>query len=292
MGRKILAVSLALVMVLSFAACDGGGGEGLPTAQEIIDGAIQALDDVRSYEFEMDMSLDMVAEDEGETLEMSMEMDYSGALDLDNKQLRLEVTASVAMPGEDEEEMGMEAYLVDNIGYMMIEEPGEEPVWDKDEFSEAEWEEAWESTVETLSLAEPQLELLETAEVEVIGSESVKGVDCYVLQITLDAEQLWEMIMQQAMLGFGGSLGLPEFSEELFDKVSHSSSMKQWVAKDTYFLMKVETDMSIELTAEAMGFPEEEGEATIDLAMTILVYNYNQPVSIELPPEAEEATEY
>ena len=39
------------------------------------------------------------------------------------------------------------------------------------------------------------------------------------------------------------------------------------------------------------GSPEEEGVVTMDMAVGLLVYNYNQPVSIELPPEAEEAVE-
>jgi len=47
--------------------------------------------------------------------------------------------------------------------------------------------------------------------------------------------------------------------------------------------------MVMELTPEAMGFPEEEGEMTMNITMTLLAYDYNKPISIELPPEAEEA---
>lgn len=48
---------------------------------------------------------------------------------------------------------------------------------------------------------------------------------------------------------------------------------------------------AVELTPEAMGSPEEEGVFTMDITMSLLAYNYNQPVSIVLPPEAEEAVE-
>jgi len=282
MGKKILAMSLVLVMVLSFIAC--GGGE-LPPAQEIVDGTTQALDDIRAYEFEMDMTIDMAGEAEGETFEATIEIDYGGALDLDNRQMRMDMTASVVVPGEDEIEMEMEAYLIDSTGYMMTDVPETGPVWEKEEVSETDWEEI----IEALTLAEPHLELLEAAEVEVIGSEKVKGVDCYVLRVTPDMEQLWETVMRQATLGFAEGIGLPELTEEILDEASYSFSVKQWVAKDTYFLMKVEIDMAIELTAEAMGV--EAGEMSIDSAMTMLAYNYNQPVSIELPPEAEDAVE-
>jgi len=281
MGWKILIMSLVLVMVLPFTAC--GEGVESPSAQEIVDGATQALDDIRTYEFEMDTTLDMAGEVEGEAFEMTMGIVSSSALDLDNRQIELNMAVNVAMPEEDEMWMTVEAYLIDNMGYAMMDFPGTDPTWEKEEVSEAEWEEV----IEVISLAESQVELLETAEVEVIGSEKVKGVDCYVLQVTLDMAQLWETVMQQATLGFGGEIGWPALTEEILDKASYSFSVKQWIAKDTYFLTKVEIDMAIELTAEAMEV--EEGAVSIDSAMTVLAYNYNQPVSIELPPEAEEA---
>ena len=287
MGRKILAMSMVLVMLLAFSAC---GGETLPTAEQIIDGAIQAQDDIRTYEFEMGMTMDMAGEAEGEAFEATIGMDYSGALDTDNKEMRMTVTASAVATGEEEAETALEAYIVDGTGYSKTIAPGTEPEWEADEFSEEEWEETWEGIVEVLSLAAPQLELLEAAEAEVIGSETVKGVDCYVLRLTPNIKQLWDTIMQQATMGFGGGLGLPEFTEEIFNEASYSLSVEQWVAKDTYFLMKVEIDTTIELTAEAMQVTE--GEMTIDTVLNLLAYNYNQPVSIELPPEAEEAAEY
>ena len=51
-------------------------------------------------------------------------------------------------------------------------------------------------------------------------------------------------------------------------------------------------DMDVELTPEAMGFPAGEGTLTMDITLDFLAYNYNQPVSIVLPPEAAEATDF
>jgi hypothetical protein len=282
MARKILAVSLLLVMALSFIAC---GGETSSPAQEIVDGAVQALDDIQAYEFEMDMAMDMAAESEGEKAEMTMETDYNGALDLANQQMRMDVDINIKITGEDEIEGTIELYLVDGTGYSMTTAPGEDPVWEKEEgISETDWE----GIIEMMMLAKPQIELLEASEVEVIGSESVKGVDCYVLRLTPDMEQLWETVGQQVALGFTEEMGWPVLSAEILDQAFSSLSVKQWIAQDTYFLMKVDIDMNLELTAEAMGVPEEEGVATITVVMKMLAYNYNQPVSIELPPEAEE----
>jgi hypothetical protein len=283
--RKILALSLVLVMALSFVACGGGD---FPPTQSIVDGAVQALDDIQAYEFEMDMAMNMAAESEGEKFELTMEADYSGALDLDNQQMRMDMGLNIKVTGEDDIEGSVEMYLIDGTGYSMTDIPGEDPFWEKEEISEADWEQV----IEALMLARPQIELLEDSEVEVIGSESVKGVDCYVLRLTPDLEQLWATAGRQAALGFTEEMGWPEFGAEVLDKADSSFSVKQWIAQDTYLLMKVEIDINLELTAEAMGVPDEEGVAAITLVMNMLAYDYNQPVSIELPPEAEEAIEY
>ena len=270
MWKKILTIALALAMVLSLVACVQ-----LPPAQEIVNATIESWADVRTYQFDMDMTMDMVAEAEGEAVEMTMVMDSSGALDLENRQMMMDMTTSMAMPGEDEIEMGMAMYLIGDMMYMFMEIPGMEPMWVKSEMPEGTWEE-WNQT-------EAYIGLLEAAQVEVIGSERVGGIDCYVLEVTPDMEQVWQLIMQQAEL----TGEMPPFNEEIF----RSFSVKQWVAKDTYFLTRAEIDVALELTPEAMGFPGEEGLLTMDIAMVLLAYNYNQPVSIELPPEAEEAIE-
>ncbi|GAI30388.1 unnamed protein product, partial [marine sediment metagenome] len=199
MWKKILPMALVLVVVFSFAACVGG-----PSAQEIVDGVIESLDDISTYQFDMDMAMEAAGEAEGEAFEMTMTMGFSGALDLENRQMRADTTMSMALPGEDEMEMGMEMYIIDDVGYMMTDMLGMEPTWMKSEISEADWEEVSEG----MSQAESQLELLQGAQVEVIGSETVKGIDCYVLQLTPDMGQLWQTVMQQTQVA--GEEILPE----------------------------------------------------------------------------------
>jgi len=291
MLKRTLAISLVLVAVLSFTACEEG--EELPSAEEIIDGVIEAMGDVRTQEFDMNMAMGMAGEAEDETFSMTMEMAMSGAVDIENKQMRMEMAMSMATPGEEEEvDMGVEVYLLDDEVYMMMDVPGMESAWRKSELTEEQWEEM----MEVINLAESQLELLDMANVRITGTEEIKGVDCYVLQLTPDMEQLWNLAQEQMELS---GQELPAFGEvidedvieEYLQEIFHSFSVRQWVAKDTYFLMKAEVDMDMELNPEAFGYPEEEGLMTMDIAMSLLAYNYNQPVSIVLPPEAEEAIE-
>ena len=282
MVKKIVTMSLVLVMVLSFTACEG---EGLPSAQEIVDGVIESFDNIRTYQFDMDVTQDQAGEAEGEALEQIVTVGYSGTLDLENIQMRAELTMIAVEPEEDEVEMGVEMYIIDGMMYSMPEAPDiEEPAWMKEEVTAEAWE-MWKG----ISGLENYKELLETAQVEVIGSEQVKGVDCYVLQLTPEMAQLWQIAMGQGGVNGGGIL--PPVPEESLQEIFRSFSVKQWVAKDTYFLMKAEIDMAVELTPEVMSYLGEEGEMSMGITLSFLAYNYNQPVSIVLPPEAEEAVE-
>jgi outer membrane lipoprotein-sorting protein len=277
MMRKILAMSLVLIILLAFTAC---GGEQLPMAQEIVDSAVQALNDVVSYQFETTSTMGVSGEAEGEVIEGSETMNQSGTLDLANWQMHMVLTQHGVMTGADDIDMTQEAYLIDDMVYVMTETSDTGITWMKTAIPAGYWE--------RMNLIGLQTELLETAEIEVIGSEKAGGVDCYVLEATPDKEKLWQLFMQQ--LGITNNT-MPDISPELLNEMLQSYSAKQWVAKDSYLLMKVEVEMSMELTPEIMGSPEGEGEATIHILVTMLVHDYNQPVSIELPPEAEEAIE-
>ncbi|HEX73570.1 MAG TPA: hypothetical protein G4N93_00235 [Dehalococcoidia bacterium] len=275
MWKKIVTISLAIVMVLSLAACTKGDGE-LPSSQEIVNEVIESLDDIRTYQFDMDMTMDVAGEAEGEAFEVTVIMDSSGAVDVENRQMSMDATQSLSMLGQPEMEMGMEMCIVGDMIYMLTEMPEMEAMWAKSQLPEEYWGE--------VSQVEYQTELLEAAQVEVLGSEMVEGIDCYVLQLTPDLEQLWQFYVQQAQV-------TGEVPEELLQEIFQSFSVKQWIAKDTYFLTNAGIDMVMELTPEDMGYPEEEGVMTLDITMSFWGYDYNQPVFIELPPGAEEAVE-
>jgi hypothetical protein len=291
MWRKIVAISLVLVMVLTFTACNGGAGgvTGLPSVEEIINSVTGAQGDVRTFQLDMDMTVDMAGVVEGEAFTTTMVVSSAGATDIPKSQLMMDMDMNMemgemALPGEDTLEVSVVMYLIDNTMYMMTEIPEIGPMWIK--YGIEVPGEIWGQ----IDQAQYQIELLEdAAQVEVVGSETVSGVDCYVLQLTPDMEQLWQLMTQQ-IEGAGGlgevALGIdPVLMQDMF----RSFSVKQWVAKDTYFLVRAVVNMTLELSAEAMGIPEEESAVTMDMSLDLLVYDYNQPVSIVLPPEAATA---
>ncbi len=280
MGKKVMVLSLALVMVLSFAAC--GGGDSL-LAQEIVDGAMKAQSDIKTCQMDMDMSMDMDGETMGESFDMTMDIAASGALDIENMQMQMDMSMNMAMLGEAMD-IEMEMYLIGDMMYMMTDIPGMGATWTKSEMPTGTWEETaeqWGGGPFTY------VELLELAEVKVTGSETVGGVDCYVMEVIPDMEKLWELAMQQSEI----TGGMPDIDEELLDDIFQDYSVKEWIAKDTYLLVKAEVEMAMEFSPDVLGIPGEDGDIAMDMTISMLLYNYNEPVSIELPPEAEDAVE-
>jgi len=281
MIRKILLLSLALVLALALLGC-GEKEETLTPVQidQIVIDAANALAEAETYAFDMDASetIDVIGGTEPGT--MSLAADATGVIDNANKEMQLGMNMTMNVPEEDQQQMGMEIYIVDEWVYvrMSIPEVGEE--WMKMELTPEMWG-LWEQV-------DQQVELLETAtEVKFVGSEAVNGIQCYVFDIMPDMEQLAEYLaQQQVMLGMG--LTEMENLEELLDKTS--LSIEEWIAKDSSLLMKAQANMRVEVTPDDVGAtPEDFDKMTMDLSMDMTVYDYNQPVSIELPPEALEA---
>jgi hypothetical protein len=281
MCKKISTISLTLIMVLSFAACEEEIGEepGLPSTQEIVDGVLESLDNIRTFRFDMDMAIDISGEADGEAFDMEIMMDSDAIVDLENRKMGIDMTMDMALPDKGEMEIGMKYFLIKDVMYMIMEISEDGPMWMKSEIPAGSWEQ--------MSQTESQIELLKTAQVKIIGNENIQGVDCYVLQLTPDMDQLWKTAIQQAALG--GKETLPDVPAEFFQEMFRSFSVKQWIGKDTYYFTKAEIEMAIELTAAAMDI--KEGGMFMDITMTLLTYDYNEPVSIVLPPEAESAIE-
>jgi len=120
-----------------------------------------------------------------------------------------------------------------------------------------------------------------------LGSDKVDGTECYVLAVTPSLEKLW------AMVQMGGAA--EQFPPGLdLEQLVTGFSVRQWVAKDTFFTRKASISMTMVLTPESLGVPPEQAEdfdGTANIAMTFFMHHINQPVTITLPPGAEEAEE-
>ena len=142
-------------------------------------------------------------------------------------------------------------YIIDNVMYSGTETGGI-TTWTKSNVTD----------LSSYDQVESQTKLMEYPNIERKNDETVEGVDCYVLEIIPDLDNPSLLPEEYASLGEM----LTEFE------------VKQWIAKDTYYQKKTYMKMTINMFG-----------MSVTSEVTMIVSNYNEPVTIELPEGAENA---
>ena len=277
--RKILLLSLAFVLCFAFGGCVEKEETLTPEQiEQIVIAAVNAVAGAETYKYDMDMFMTMAVVGGTDPGTMTMGANTTGVIDNTNQEMQIVMDTTMNVPQQEEHVTQVEMYIVDEWVYV---KSSVDEQWMKTGLTPEMWE--------TQKQAEQQIELLKTAkEVKFLGTEVVDGIQCYVFEIVPDMEKLAEYLAQQQSMLYGG-LDIAELVE-LFANMS--IQIKEWVAEDSLFLTKAATHMLMELSPEDVGATEEDFEKwSIDTTVEVLAHDYNQPVSVELPPEALEASE-
>ncbi|HEX76837.1 MAG TPA: hypothetical protein G4O03_00230 [Dehalococcoidia bacterium] len=260
-----------------------------PSPAEIAGYAQQSWQGVKTYQADMAVIMNMMVKGAGRAFEWKMQMDYDITVDKEAKQMKAIIAVIAEAPQEGTAQATMECYLLGDMFYAKVEVPGEPVSWQKAETPAGTWE--------TAQLIQQQVNILEGAEINLLGTEEMEGVDCYVLEVIPTTEKFLEAMQAQQL--FGEQLGQepPDLTtlSSLFGEFMNIS-VGQWVAKGTYFLRKAEMALDCFLTADdfkELGLPvAADFELAIEMTFCLTAGNYNQPVSVELPPGAEAATPF
>jgi len=276
--KKMLVVLLGLTLTVVLVGCRA---EKEMTAEEIRDAAVEAWTNIETTQFDLNTTWNITKKN-GEPSEVLLLITITGTgiLDEVNQEMKLEtemtsMTSSYLPPeAGGTMDIQIEQYLIPRAIYTKTTIPGGPTIWTKEDV-EKDWEE--------VSPMKQEMELLTSGQVELLGSEEINGTDCYLLKVVPSIEKLWEVMIEPSMLIMEEEVDPQEMVE--------SGSLRVWIAKDSLFLMKDEMEMRTVVSSEAVKLPlgEEEFEMIVDVEGSSTHRNYNEPVSIELPPEAEEA---
>jgi hypothetical protein len=261
---------LALLITTVCLACKGT--EASLSAEQVLENTLAAQADVESFQLDATITVDVQSPEADATISA----DADCALDLKDKEMEAIASMAMNIPGMTMN-VEVQAFAVDDYVYMMTSMFGQEQ-WTKQAIPANTWENIENSQYQLDSL-------LQYVEAEIVKEEGLNGVDCYVIALTPDLGELQQALMEQP--GIGAQLAEMPDLESMVQKMT----LKIWVAKDTYFLMKATIGMTLVMDAEAMGMTSGEGSATIELSLQLVAHDYNQPISVELPLEAQSATE-
>ncbi|MCK4368634.1 MAG: hypothetical protein KAV68_03070 [Dehalococcoidales bacterium] len=274
--KRILALSLALILSFTLVGCVGG----LPQEEidQIIANVTSAEYDTVKFDVEMPMTMEVVGG--SEPGKASISVDGTGVMDMANEEMQMTMSMAMDIPGIGEQEMAAEVYIVGGWLYTKVDIPEIGEQWMKMAVTEEMWQQQGQ--------IEPLLEFLRTAvEIDYLGSETVSGTECYLFEIVPSMEALGELLSQET-----SGMGIMDFSQFDLADLYKELSVKEWIAKDSYLLMKVEIEMVLEMSASDVGATADDfDKMTMDIKIVESFYDYNEPVSIELPPEALDAEE-
>ena len=295
----VIVVAIAAVMMLSSYAA-------ALSPEEISDMVLNNSAEVDAYKFDMNMTIDVLTGNEINVTELAMEVNGSGVVDNINKSRRMTMRMCMNLSkimaentsgntngniSEDSSSnrsgticIEMEMYHIKSTMYMG--DLGSMLLFDMSLWIKSEMSEQNGTSQDQLGA---QMELLNCSNVTLLKDAEVKGVECYVLKIVPDSEKFWKIMMDQSLMNHPlvGQFEMGKKLQNISDVANQSImniSMSLWIATDTKFVMKSVATMEMMTIS-----PDTEEETRIAMDYEIGFYDYDVPVSIMLPPEAEGA---
>lgn len=270
---------LLITVVTILAVLSTGCTQEQISEEELKEEISSSTDEIDTYEFGMRAESSTELSRYGKKAGLETITTGKGVVDRESKNMKLEMTTTMGVSGRSST-VGSRAklYCMNDSLYMktsigISETPSG---WLKMQMTEEGWN--------TQNQLDEYFELLNKSEVEVKGSEKVNGTDCYAVKVIPHNETLWEMMVNEPAM----SKQMQEINRN--EMKIENTSAKYWVAKDTCFPVKTETRMQLKLDSEALNVTSQEDlTAEMNLAVKVSYHNYNEPVSISLPQEAQNA---
>lgn len=238
------------------------------TKTELMDRIVEANSRVETVHLEGDVLITITTEmgDSSESREIPFSM--SGAIDMVNKRMQMEIGLFALGAG------GKSTTVMYGIGdtvYARTNVPDVLEFWIKTDMPQGSWD--------TQNQAYMMFKMVDDSEVHSVTTDWIEGKRCYRVELSPDFETMMRMLSQQ--MGFdrimGAVLSVVSFED------AHSTF---WIAKGTYLPIKSEGVVTMFPNVTDPLEDEEKAQTKIRIESQSIFWDYNEPVSIELPDEA------
>lgn len=279
--KKILFGILIGFLSLLILGCSKEGVVDLdntPGAELIQQKLLEANSNIRSYTANIKVDMFMGITTEGElsdtTMNVTSTVDSVAKADVENKRMEMKGTVRANAMGF-RTETDLETYIVDGYSYNKVM-----GTWTKTEADENYW-----SQQDKIS---ESIELIKSGEIELLGEETLNGVQYYKVEIRPNLQELVRMTMEKYQMN-----EMYDDSLDFGDMLKEFSSIL-WINKDTFVIEKTVTSMRMVMTPENMGGQAADldfGSMDMIINTENIMHGINEPVEIGLPSGAEKAAE-
>ena len=279
-AKRILAAALSLTLALGLTACSGGTSAE-ETPEEVLAKAQQAMEEVKSMGYDMDMTMTMEADGLDEPLEILTTYQVDTTMD----PLAVKANMEIDM-GELGGSTQMQIYLVEQDGSYQIATGtvGEDG------------QTTWQTGVTDSLTGMEQLDGKAAMDVYLSSSQSftqgatetVNGVEATRYDGVIAGADLEEVLEASGTLEQLDGLGLGDVDGLLTDLADLPISI--WIAKDTYYPVQYEMDMAAMMQTmleKSMGSELDDLGMTISqLTTKMTTRDFNNIPEIQIPSEA------
>jgi hypothetical protein len=292
---KLLPILLIPIALISLVVATGCNNDQKDNSEEftkeelaqIITDSSQIVSEAESYKANMgmDISMEISGGDEEGTINMSMTMD--GVVDQKNMEMMMAVWMNLGgdMEGIEESlmDIDMDMYLVDDYIYMKTDLFGTGEQWIKMPATDDVM------SSYNMNMVEQQMAPLESlGEVTFLRYETYDGSECYVIETAPDMNAMMDWLNTQDMTGVEFDLDDLGKIGDMFQKLSYTC----WIDKETKYMKKMTAEIVMEMSAEDFDEADYDmGTLIMNSTINMEMSDYNEPITITLPEEAQEAME-
>ncbi len=242
------------------------------SAQEIAMGSLKASQELKSIGFDLDFSMSLGLPNMGT---MNMQQTGSAVIDLGGKQMDMAMNMTMDIPNQGKQSGTGEIIAANGWLYMRTTVTGAADQWTKMKLTDDLWAAQNRFAGTTAFLTSP-------TGIVVTGSETIRGVDCYVLSIDPDMALLSNWVAGQTQPGQTS----PSTSGADLSKTLESFTVKEWIAKST--LLPAKSQVSVKLNT---GSGSSGAATEMQMNVVVTFTDYGKTVDIKVPEAALNAKE-
>jgi hypothetical protein len=233
---------------------------------------------LESYRFsmQMDQKIDLINLSSGDVQKLHTRSFGYGLANMTDRALKLSMAALTYAKGDEgnSSALSLEEYLINDTLYLKVDgnwtamkAPGVAEAW---------------SQQNTMT---QQVDMFNRSRLSLIGSEMVEGQDCYKVRAEMDMNAMADQLSEEvASLVPVQSMNYSELFRNM------SLDVYYWITKDTHLLKKTDVLETFTVTPQSLGLNASEPggqEMLVHAEVSMLFEDFNGPVNIVLPAEAE-----
>ncbi len=282
----VLVISSVVIAGCTAGELPGGLTDGSAPSQyqQVLNNSLLALKNSVDFKFVLNIAIAMDVKGGSAAGILNVGSTMNGTIKQNTNEMQMDMNMSLNSDQQgiapSTQNVSLHMYVIADTLYMGMDGPASGGQWFKTAYSEdiASLYNLDEVTQQLAPLA------ANVTNLKYVKSENFDGSECYVLTMTPNMAEIIPWLSQD----------LPaNVKADQIAKIFKQLSYTVWIAKDSSQLKNLEGTMQLQINANQFSGSDsvDLSSVTMNLTLTMKLYDYNVPASITLPPGANSALE-